>query len=398
MEVTHVSAEADIATPAFFQLFADLIGMDTTSHRSNLSFLDYVETYLGQFNVRFERIGLTADNKANLFVTIGPPDVPGYIVSAHCDTVPVEGQSWSSSPYSLEAREARLYGRGTCDMKGFLAVCLFLVPQMLQAPLKRPIHIAISHDEETGCIGVRSLLKELARRKFSALGCIVGEPTSMQLVLAHKGKYAFLTTVTGRAAHSSLAPLHVNAVEYAARMIEHIRLAGVDLRANGKQDPLYDIGHSTLLTGMISGGIALNIVPDNCSFGWELRTIAADDPDQIAGKILTYAEQVLIPEMRQISQEAGIASELSISYPELETSPDAPIAKLAKEILASPSYGKVAFGTEAGLFSQVTGIPSIVIGPGSINQAHKPDEFIEITQLQQCARFISGLIEAATRL
>ena len=264
---------------------------------------------------------------------------------------------------------------------------------MATAKLKTPIHLSISYDEEVGCIGVRSLLKALAQRDCKPIGCFVGEPTNMAVVTAHKGKRAFRTTVHGSGGHSSLGPRFVNAVEWAARLIEYIRVASEALQKNGARDELYDIPHTTLQVSTIAGGTALNIVPDTCVFDWEYRAIAADEGPGIGEKIMDFANNTLTPQMRRGFADARFEFAELVSYPGLETAPELPLVTLAKSLTGRNEHHKVAFGTEAGLFTSMGGIPSVVMGPGSIAQAHQPDEYIEISELDACARFVAKLIE-----
>jgi acetylornithine deacetylase len=371
---------------------AALVGFDTTSRNSNLSLIAHVEAALAGPGVRIERIGGSHPGKSNLLVTVGPADAPGYILSGHCDTVPVDGQDWTSDPFRLVERDGRLYGRGTCDMKGFLAVCIAMVPRMLEAPLARPIQIAISYDEEVGCVGVRSVIEHLASSAVRPLGCFVGEPTGMDVVIGHKGKRAMRVTVRGAACHSSLAPHGVNAIEHAARLVERVRTLADEMRARGMRDDLYDVPHSTGLTGVIHGGTMVNIVPETCVMEFEFRTLEGDDPDALVRNVVDFARNVVEPEMRRIAPEAGITFEETISYPGLDTPPEDEIVTLVKKLAGRNDHSKVAYGTEGGLFRKAANIPTVVIGPGSIEQAHKPDEYIEISQLSACASFIEALI------
>jgi acetylornithine deacetylase len=374
-------------------VLARLVAFDTTSCNSNLPLLDYVEELLAPLPCRIERISDRPATKANLWITFGPQDVPGYVLSGHCDTVPVDGQIWDSDPFKLTQKDGRYIGRGVVDMKGFLAVCLAMAPQMAAARLKIPIHLAISYDEEVGCVGVRSLLQALAGRVGKPLGCFVGEPTNMAVVVGHKGKRAFRTTVRGTGGHSSLGPRFVNAVEWAARLIEYISVAGIELQNSGARDELYDVPHTTLLVSTVAGGTAVNIVPDSCVFDWEYRSIAVDEGAGIGGMIMDFANDVLAPQMQQRAPQAGFEFAELVSYPGLETAPELPVVTLAKTLRGRNEHHKVAFGTEAGLFSAMAGIPSVVIGPGSITQAHRPDEHIDIGELDACARFVAKLIE-----
>jgi acetylornithine deacetylase len=273
-------------------------------------------------------------------------------------------------------------------MKGFVACCLAAVPDMRR--LERPIHLAFSHDEEIGCVGVRSLIARLESGKVRA-ACFVGEPTQMGVVIGHKGKRSYRATVRGKTCHSSLAPAGVNAVEYAARLIVKVREISDRLARDGARDPLYDVAWTTGHTGLVHGGTALNIVPDECSFEFEFRSIAADDPDALVEEVRTYARDVLEPEMRKVAPESGIDFEFKSGFPGLETPPHTEAVALAAEFSGSGAYGKVAFGTEAGLFA-AAGIPSVVIGPGSIEQAHKADEYIAVSELAACGAFLDRLI------
>jgi acetylornithine deacetylase len=373
-------------------ILASLVGFDTTSRNSNLPLIAWIETYLDRFGVPSIRIPDAAGQKANLWATVGPADVPGYVLSGHTDVVPTDGQAWSSDPFCLTERDGRLYGRGATDMKGFDACCLAALPAMLAQPLDKPIHLAFSYDEEVGCVGVRDLIATLARNNVRPLGCIVGEPTEMKPVIGHKAKRSFDVTVHGRTCHSSLAPQGVNAVEYAARLIARIRAVNDRLARHGGRDPLYDVPHSTAHTGVVQGGTALNIVPDTCTFQFEFRTIAADDVDALTNEVTGYARDELEPEMHAVAPETGIAFAVKSGFPGLETPADDAIVALAKALSEDTRHEKVAYGTEAGLFA-AAGIPSVVIGPGSIDQAHKADEFIARAELERCGAFLGRLIE-----
>jgi len=384
----------------YTRMLAELIAFDTTSCRSNLPLIEYVETYLRDFDCRVERIAGETPDKVNLWVTIGPPDRSGYVLSGHSDTVPVDGQVWTSNPYQLRSADGRLYGRGAADMKGFLAVCLAHVPEMAAAPLLRPIHLAISCDEELGCRGVPSLLKEISHRPVQPLGCFVGEPTRMAVVAGHKGSRRYRTTVHGSCAHTSLAPLHVNAIECAAQIVEEIRRTAGQIATHWPQDPRYKVPYSTLLTTTIQGGTAINIVPGHCVMEWECRTIPADEASGIPESIMDFARNEILPGMRSKRDEAAIEFEQISTTLGLDTDDGHPLVQLAQSLNCDAGNSRrvqhVDFGSEAGLFDQA-GIPSVVIGPGSIEQAHKPDEYVEMTQLAACGRFVSGLIAACCR-
>jgi acetylornithine deacetylase len=373
-------------------ILASLVGFDTTSRNSNLALIAWVESYLADLGVTSHRIPAPEGDKSNLWATIGPAETPGYILSGHTDVVPVDGQNWSSDPFRLTPRDGKLYGRGAADMKGFVACCLAAVPQMLKRPLRVPIHLAFSYDEEVGCIGVRHIVSEIGRMPVRPLACFVGEPTSMDVVIGHKSKRSYWVTVTGKSCHSSLAPQGVNAVEYAARLIVKIRDISDRQRAEGPRDPLYDVPFTTGHTGSVEGGIALNVVPDLCRFVFEFRAVPGDDPNALAEEVMTYARSVLEPEMRAVAPEAGISFEPRPFQAGLETEAGAEVVLLAKRLAGRNGHSKVAYGTEAGLF-QAGGTPSVVIGPGSIEQAHKPDEFIAVDEIGRCCAFLDRLIE-----
>lgn len=384
-------------SPSSPEILRRLIGFDTTSRNSNLALIDFVEGYLGAVGVVNERVYDPTGQKANLWATIGPADVPGVILSGHTDVVPVDGQDWQSDPFDLTEREGRLYGRGACDMKGFLACVLAAVPQMLSRELACPIHLAFSYDEEVGCVGVMRLLDALKQRPTRPQYCIVGEPTSMEVVVGHKAKRSVRVMVTGRACHSSLAPQGVNAVEYAALLIAKLRSIGARLASRGHRDAAYDVPVSTAHTGKIAGGTALNIVPYQCCFEFEFRVMPDEDPDALVEEIVAYARGTLEPEMRAIAPETGIAFEVFAAVPGIETAPDGELTHLAQRFAGSNGYAKVAYGTDAGRFKEMLGIETVICGPGRIAEAHRPDEYIEVAQLERCDAFLANLIDWAAR-
>lgn len=371
-------------------LLERLVAFDTTSRYTNLPLLDWVENYLTAHGFRIERIYDESGAKANLFATIGPEGVPGYVLSGHTDVVPVDGQDWSTPPFTLTRKDGLLYGRGAADMKGFLAVCLAKVPEIAAARLSRPIHLAFSYDEEVGCTGVRSLIADLRDRPVKPLACFVGEPTSMQVIVAHKAKYNFRATVKGKPCHSSLAPQGVNAIDYAARLIVFLRELGLKV-AEGPRDPLYDVPFTTVHTGLISGGTALNIVPECCEVTFEFRSLPQADSEALVQEIRRFACEALEPEMKAIAPETGIDIDLYNFAPGLETPVDAEVTQLAMRFAGRNDHAKVAYATEACLFSEAE-IPTVVVGPGSIEQAHKPDEFIAISELEKALVFVDRLI------
>src|SRR3954464_5826460 len=378
------------------EILTALVGYDTTSRNSNLDLIAWVEGYLDRHGVKHERIYDETGKKSNLWAVIGPKDVPGYVLSGHTDVVPVDDQNWTDSPFKLTERDGRLYGRGSTDMKGYVACCLAAVPDMLTAPLKKPLHLAFSYDEEVGCWGVRRMIPKIVERPARPIACFVGEPTLMDVVIGHKGKRAFKVTVHGRTCHSSLAPLGVNAVEYAARVIAKIRDISDRMAKSGTRDELYDVPFTTGHTGYLHGGTALNIVPDTATFEFEFRTIAADKSATLAKEVIDYAKNELEPEMKAVAPEAGFVFEDRSEFAGLNTAENAEVTLLAKQLTGRNSHSKVAYGTEAGLYQQA-GIPTVVCGPGNIDQAHKADEFIAISELEKCGDFIDRLISHCTR-
>ncbi len=367
-----------------------LVGFDTTSRNSNLELIGYVEEYLAGLGIASERVEDRGARKASLFATIGPADRPGIALSGHTDVVPVDGQDWSSDPFTLTEREGRLHGRGTADMKGFIALCLAGLPELLSRPIETPIHLALSYDEEVGCRGVRPLLAELARRPVRPRGCIIGEPTGMGVIRAHKGKLATRVVVRGRASHSGLAHQGVNAVEAAAEAVAWLKALARRLRDEGPFDPELDPPWTTVHVGTIRGGTALNIVPEQCVFELEIRHLPEVEPDALMGAFEAHLRQVLEPEMKAVDGKAGFRLEPVSRVPGLAAAPDEPIVTLALALTGANETGKVSFGTEGGLF-QEAGIPAVVCGPGHIEQAHKADEFVSLGQLERCRQFLTRL-------
>jgi acetylornithine deacetylase len=377
-------------------ILKDLVAFDTTSRLSNLPLLDYVTRILTSYGIEPLLIWNDDRTKANLWASFGPKVAGGIILSGHTDTVPVDGQQWSSDPFSLTEKSGRLFARGSCDMKGFLAAVLACLPRIAAADLKRPIHIAFSHDEELGCVGVLSLIDYLRANPPHAAFCIVGEPTDMRPVIGHKSGRSYKVRVEGREAHSSLAPSAVNAIDYAAELILFLRQLAERMKSD-ITDSLYDVPHSTLSTGMIKGGSAINIVPRECEFVFEYRCLAGVDPDRVIQEARRFAEHRLVPRMREIASESAISFERQYDYPSFTIDPGHELVARTKTWTGSNTEAKVAYGTEAGHFSSALGIPTIVCGPGSIEQAHKPDEYIEKDQLSRCDRFLQDVIEFACR-
>jgi acetylornithine deacetylase len=370
-----------------------LVGFDTTSRNSNLELIETVRDALRAQGVSAWLAHNPEKTKANLFATLPAADGSeqgGIVLSGHTDVVPVDGQDWQSDPFTVVERDGNLYGRGTCDMKGFIATSLALVPEFLAMPRKKPLHLAFSYDEEVGCVGAPYMLADLHERGIRPEGCVVGEPTGMKVVVAHKGINLFTCKVHGKAAHSSLTPQGCNAIEYAARLICRIRDLADTYKADGPFDEFYDVPFSTITTNRISGGIAVNTIPEACEFQYEFRNLPSLLPDVIQSRIESYVQAELLPRMRAEYDGARIDIVPGASAPGLEASEQAAITALVRELSRDQDKRKVAYATEAGLF-QGMGIATVVCGPGHIKHAHSPDEFVALDQLAQCEKFLRQL-------
>lgn len=370
-----------------------LIAHPTVSRDSNLALIEEVRGFLDGFGIDSHLTFDDTGQKANLYATIGPADRPGVCLSGHTDVVPTEGQAWDTDPFTATIMDGRLYGRGSCDMKGFLAAVLAKVPGWSQARLKAPIHLALSYDEEVGCLGVKRLIADLEARAATPALCIVGEPTEMKPVTGHKGKLSLRGIVTGFECHSSLAPQGVNAVHYAAELIVALKHLAADKAANGPFDPAFDPPHTTVHVGKVGGGTALNIVPNDCRFDFEFRLLPGEDGESQFAPIRALAD-TLTAEMQAIRPGTGIRFEEIARFPGLALGEDHPLTELTKALSGANDTGKVSFGTEAGRF-QAAGVPTIVCGPGAIDQAHKPNEFVALSELERCSRFLDRLTERA---
>jgi acetylornithine deacetylase len=376
------------------EILEALVGFDTTSRNSNLELIAWVESYLDRFGIAHERVPDATGAKANLWSTIGPPAVPGYILSGHTDVVPVDEQSWTADPFRLTARDGRLYGRGSADMKGFLACCLAAVPDMIARPLARPIHLAFSYDEELGCLGVGDLLQDVSRNLPRPAICIIGEPTLMQLVNRHKGVYAWRTRVTGRDGHSSATHRGVNAIGAAAEIMGWLQRQVEAWRRDGPFDDSFDPPYATSNVGLIGGGTAINIIARECVFEWEIRPIPGVDAEATAAKLQQFIDGELLPRLRAVAPESRVESESICAAPPLRPEADSPAEALVRHLTGANQAVGVAYGTEGGLF-QAAEISTVVCGPGSIQQAHQPNEFIALEQLQACDGFLRRLLDWA---
>ncbi|QEY64287.1 acetylornithine deacetylase [Metapseudomonas lalkuanensis] len=378
--------------PRALEILKRLIAFDTVSSESNLALIDYVRELLASKGIESLIVKDESGRKANLFASVGPRDVPGILLSGHTDVVPAAGQAWTVPAFQATVRDGRIYGRGSCDMKGFIALAVDAMLSATEAPLTRPLQLALSHDEEIGCVGVRRLLDVLHLAPVRPMLCVVGEPTEMQFVLGHKGKGSYRTLCRGQEAHSSLAPRSANAIHLACDFIAALREGQCRLQQQGAHDAAYDVPYSTVHVGQIAGGKALNIVPNLCTLDFEVRNLPADDLDQFIEQMREQA-QVIVAEARRLSSVAAIEIETLNVYPGLDTHPSVEAVRLL-QAFAAPGTGtaKVSFGTEGGLFNQRLDVPVVVCGPGSIEQAHKPDEFVELSQMDASERFLDGLL------
>jgi acetylornithine deacetylase len=372
-------------------LLDHLIAFETVSKDPNRPLIDFVLSLLTEHGIAAELVE-SEGGKANLFCTIGPGDRPGIMLSGHTDVVPVAGQEWTSDPFRLRIADGRAYGRGAADMKGFVASALALVLRAARRNLAVPLHLALSYDEEIGCVGVRTLIDRLAGRAFRPRLTLVGEPTGLRIATGHKGKLAARATCCGVAGHSAMAPQALNAIHLACDLVGVLRARQDALAEGGARDPDYGVPYTTIHVGQIAGGTALNIVPNRCTLDFEIRAIAADDPEAILAGIVANAEAIAAARQGAFP-EAGIVIERLNAYPGLATPVESETVTFLGSLLGSTETHKVAFGTEGGLFASHLGTPTLVCGPGSMDQGHKPDEFVTLAQLAACDAMMDRLLD-----
>nr|WP_198144916.1 acetylornithine deacetylase [Pseudorhodobacter aquimaris] len=368
-----------------------LIGFETVSHMTNVPLIRYVEGLLADAGITSTLIFDETGEKVNLYARVGPEDVPGVVLSGHVDVVPVEGQAWTRPPFALTQEGDRLYGRGTTDMKGFDACAIVCMLKAAQRDLKVPLILALSHDEEIGCRGVGSMIDAMAEWPVQPRLCVVGEPTSMEATIGHKGKIALRVSCTGRGGHSSAAPNALNAIHLATDFIGAVRKLQAEVAASGPFDRDYGVPYTTLHVGKINGGVQVNVVANACVIDMEIRSLAEDDPARLIERLRTEAEAIVAP-LRGDFPEAAIEIERLWDYPGLGTAPDADVVSLVKGLTGGNTHGKVAFGTEGGMFAKRLGLPTVVCGPGSMTQGHMPDEYVEIAQLERCEAMLDALL------
>ncbi len=372
-------------------LLAELVAHRTVTRESNLALIDHVRALLTAHGIESTLVFDESGTKANLFASTGPQGVPGVVLSGHTDVVPVDGQAWTVPPFALTHSEGRLYGRGSADMKGFIACAVHALIEASTLLLKRPLQLALSYDEEIGCVGVRRLLDVLHAAPVRPFLCIVGEPTLMRLATGHKGKTALHATCHGREGHSAQAPLTVNALHLGCDLVSEVRQLQASISQQGARDLAYDVPYTTLHVGKLSGGVALNIVPNRCDIDFEIRNIAQDDPAALVDLLKTAVER-LTAQAQTVVPEAQIEIVEVNSYPGLDTSITEDAVAFVQSFHPQDEVMKLAFGTEGGLFTARLGVPVVVCGPGSITQAHKPDEYVALDQLAQCDAFLAKLL------
>lgn len=378
--------------PTATELLERLVAFDTTSRRSNLELIDFVADHLDRLGVPVTLIHDETGEKANLYATLGPRCDGGVVLSGHTDVVPVDGQDWRSDPFRVRHSDDRLYGRGTADMKGFIAVALALAPEMLAGGLRTPIHFAFSYDEEVGCTGVHGLIRHIGRDDVRPGLVVVGEPTGMKVVNAHKGCLALNTEVTGFEAHSSATHLGVNAVSYAAELIACLDGLGAEMKARARPDSRFEPPHTTVHVGTVEGGTARNIIPKSCRFRWEVRALpGSGEDDEVRARFEAHVRERVLPRMRAVHPAADVATEAMAEAAGLAPDEDSPAESLALGLTGGNRTFAVSYCTEAGLFREA-GLPAVVCGPGDIRQAHKPNEYIELAQIDACVAFVRRLI------
>ena len=373
------------------QILKKLISFKSISEQENITLLNYVSAYLRKFNVNVEIIN-RYQNRANLYCRIGPNSTGGLMLSGHTDVVPVENQKWKTNPFELIEKGNKYFGRGTADMKSFVAVVLSLVPKIINRNLKKPVHIMLSYDEEIGCVGIQKAVPFLKSLKKKPSYCIVGEPTEMKVITEHKGKKNFVVSFNGIESHSSQIDKGVNAIKYATKFITYLNLIENKLKKKSFQNKKYDPPYSSINVGLIHGGIALNIIPSICNLEFEIRDLPSNNMSKIIGEIKEYLFSDLEKEMKEKNDKCFIKFSITNNFPPLKTLMNNQIVNLALSNLNTNITDTVSFGTEAGVFNKIP-IETIVCGPGSIDQAHKPNEFISIEQVNKCEVFLEKMIK-----
>jgi acetylornithine deacetylase len=377
-------------------LLQKLVSFDTVSSRSNLPLIDWVGTWLSERGIRFSVAPNASGDKAALYASIGPDIDGGVVLSGHTDVVPVEGQAWTTDPFALRREGTRLFGRGACDMKGFDAICLALLPELNRLPLKAPIHLLLSYDEETTCLGVMDVIARMGIDLPRPRAVIVGEPTSMQVADAHKSVASYFTTVHGFEVHSSMPRAGVNAIEGAAMIVGELSRMFDEIAARGDSTGRFDPPYTSVHVGTIHGGTARNITAKECKIHWEYRGVPDLDDDEIPTRMARFAKDKVLPHLERHGGKARVETLLDVFVPGLAPDPGSVAETMAKRLAGVNHTITVPYGSEAGRF-QKAGIPTVLCGPGDIAQAHQPDEYIEEDQLVQCQGFVRRLGEMLAR-
>jgi acetylornithine deacetylase len=380
------------ATYSPVEMLGRLVAFDTTSRGSNLELIHFVRDYLAGHGIASELIHDESGGKANLWATVGPQVDGGVVLSGHTDVVPVDGQDWSSDPFDMQRRDGRLYGRGTCDMKGFIACALAAVPAMTERELRAPVHLALSYDEEVGCLGVRGLIAHLDGLAVRPKAVIVGEPTDLTVVNAHKGSIGVDTTVIGLEAHSSATHIGVNSVMYAAELVGFLSREAEAMKAPERLNRRFTPPYTTVHVGTIQGGTARNIIPRQTRFAWECRALPGIEPRDVLDRFEAFCREDVLPRMREVFARAEIRNEVRAEVRGLAAEDGSSWETLMLALANSNQTHAVSYATEAGLF-QGAGVPAVICGPGNIAQAHKPDEFVEVAQMEACAALIGRVVD-----
>ena len=374
------------------QILEKLISFNTVSSNSNLDIISYCEKILKDAGAKITLIKNKEETKANLFATIGPVDQAGIILSGHTDVVPVTNQKWNTNPFELTEIDNKLYGRGTADMKSFVACALHAASKASSMNLRTPLHFSFSYDEEIGCVGVRSLIEMLKNSSTNPLFCIVGEPTSMQVMSGHKGKVNASVLIKGKEAHSALTTKGLNSIYLATEFIQGIQNIQTNLINNSTHDNDFEVPYTTLQVGKIEGGVAVNIVPSSSSLLFEIRSLHSDDPNLILKDIKILSEKIVKSHIDKFP-DTEIDIKITSQYPALNTMKNSDVISFLNGLTGNNSVEKVSFGTEGGLFSNELNIETAICGPGSMNQGHKPNEYIEKAQIDLCDQMLENLLD-----
>lgn len=391
IDLSETTFAFDDLTEKSVQHLARLISFNTVSSNSNRALIDHMADFLGGLGGRVEILPDETGLKANLVVAFGPEDKAGIVWSGHTDVVPADEPEWESDPFLAEIKGDKLFGRGACDMKGFAACVMAVAPKLAEVKLNRPIYLCFSYDEEVGCLGAPAIAQYLSELPVPPEFAVIGEPSMMKLITGQKGKIAMRAHVTGTAGHSSFAPQHVNAIECASKAVERVSERGKRYETEGPFDQEFTVPHATMLVTMVQGGVATNVTPENCTFTFELRSISGMDPEQDMKQLLDEITRDVVAPMEEKISGTGIRFEKIFAYPAMGDARETPGFMRYSHLL--PAYGgKVSYGSEGGVFEQLGGIPAVIIGPGSIDQAHKPNEFVALEQLATCVSFLNDLI------